>query len=110
MKLRERLLHGAAQAVLPMEDLPPVLARHVSRCLACQAEQARYRTQERLLGSWRPADGPGAPSDLVTASMTRLHEPKPRRRSWAMVALLGVVGAVAALFGWRRLTGPGANT
>jgi len=101
----------AVAARLPSTDeVAGVLASHASSCLRCQAEQARYRSLLRALGSL-PLESVRAPDDLVGSVVARLDESVDRRSSPAVVktAVAAAAGAVVVaagafvLVGWRRV-------
>ena len=102
-----------------VDDLGPRLSGHVTTCLRCQAEAARYRSLHRRLGALEETTHP-APEGFVAAVIRRLADPvaalKPRRRrhlvpSRATIAAAATGAAVVATAGTlavvlRRLNAP----
>ncbi|HUO48164.1 MAG TPA: hypothetical protein VMU09_04950 [Acidimicrobiales bacterium] len=54
--------------------------RHVQTCLRCQAELARYRRMQRLLGHLR-AEHPPLPPGAVGSALAAIEERAARRSS-----------------------------
>jgi len=102
-----------------VEDLGPRLAGHVTTCLRCQAEAARYKSLHRRLGALEETIYP-APEGFVASVMRRLADPvaafasRRRRRlvpSRATIAAAATGAAVVATAGTvavvlRRLNAP----
>ena len=93
-------------------DLSPRLANHVSTCLRCQAEAARYRTLQRRLGSLEEVNY-AAPEGLVASVMGRLSDPLSEvvalrhRLIPSPAAVAAATGAaVVAIVVLRRLQAP----
>src|SRR5579875_2109928 len=96
----------AVRAQLPLlvdgsRRLTPAVAEHLSRCLACQAEQASYRRLLKALRSLRE-EGLAPRPEQVARVLSALPE-APRRSFGPLVAVAAagaaVVGA-AALVAW----------
>ncbi len=90
-------LSESIEAELPM---PKTAARHVDRCLRCQAEQAQYKKVFRGLSSLRSAEiDPG--QQMVTEILQYLQSRKSRnsvQAAWDRnrVAYVAAVTATAA--------------
>ena len=88
------------------EDLGPRLSDHLSTCLRCQAEAARYRSLHRSLGALEEVTYT-APEGFVASVMKRLSDPvtavvsAPRRLlpSRATIAAAATGAAVVATAG-----------
>lgn len=80
--------------------------RHLARCLACQAEVAKYRAIARTLRSLRD-ERIQAPAGLVFRVMAGLSRPQPKPSRLveriAVVVSVVVVAVAMALLGRRRL-------
>jgi len=90
-----------ARLRMPMMDgvdsLPGPFSRHVSSCLPCQAEQARYRRIRRGLADLA-SDRIDAPPTLATgvdAAMTALGAHHHRHRAGRVAAAAGAAVAAA---------------
>lgn len=74
MKTTCRLVAMRLPGLEDASDLGPRLSGHVSTCLRCQAEAARYRSLHRGLGALEDVVHP-APVGMVAAVMGRLSQP-----------------------------------
>lgn len=74
MKPTCRIVAMRLPGVDDASDLGPRLSSHVSTCLRCQAEAARYRSLHRGLGALEDVVHP-APLGMVAAVMGRLSQP-----------------------------------
>ncbi len=102
-----------------VEDFGPRLSGHVTTCLRCQAEAARYKSLHHRLGALEETAYP-APRGFVASVMRHLADPvaalKPRFRhrlvpSRATIAAAATGAAVVATAGTvavvlRRLNAP----
>jgi anti-sigma factor RsiW len=80
------------------------MAEHLQTCLACQAEVAGYRRLLRVLRSMRESQVPLPSPELVSSTLSLLHQHPlwARRRSltpWLIAGALGVAGVVAVSAG-----------
>ncbi len=80
-------------------------ARHLERCLTCQAHAAGYRTLRRALIEYRD-ERVAAPPWFVARVMSFLDRPVPTSAARAQVRVLTAVvvaGVAVAVWGRRRL-------
>ena len=101
-----KLLHRIAQARMPLLASDPSAGRlrdHVEECISCQAEAARYRTVQRVLGTFSreryepPFDlVPGVMSSIESGVGEVLERPVTEAKRLAKAgAAAAVAGAVA---------------
>ena len=101
-----------AAAVGPCETLPPAVARHVARCLRCQADVVRYRRIRRTMLTM--ADDVVAVHDAEIdalleqlrpdATVHRIHGPNRRKVYISGIAAAATAGAAGAIVIASRLS------
>ncbi len=78
------------------ETLDPETLAHVSECLRCQADIARYRRMLRTLQALK-LDREAVPAGVFGGIMAGLDQPPAARRAWVLVAgIATAAGAMAA--------------
>lgn len=116
MKTTCTIVRTRLPGVDSVDELGERFAAHVSTCLSCQAEAARYRSLRRHLGALAE-DALTAPDTLVPAIVAGMNEPFvdevaerrfSKRQAVAMSAAAGAAIAAAAgtaiVFGLRRVS------
>lgn len=94
---------AAVSATLPAyvageADLDPRTASHVSQCLRCQAEIARYRRMLRTLRALRDeAEEP--PPSVLSGILAGVDEPAPARHAGPVLVMVAVAAAAAGATG-----------
>ncbi len=107
MSVSCKIVSARLPSLDPAEPAGGSLTSHMARCLACQAEAARYRKLARALGRLGD-DVVEAPSGLAAAvefAIDRVAPTTPVRRVGKVVTATGAIAATAgvvALAVWRR--------